>query len=189
MTGYSGLSTPPREWLSVLAMLVGMMLPLKATIAETVVQREDRIKAALVFKLVKFVEWPAAAMNGKDPIQICALGDSKVGEALSAVDGKPARDRLAQFRRIGSLSPAEFKGCHVLYVPGGAREISVGVPFALRGRGVLTVSDAPDFVRRGGMIGLGQGENKLSFEINLRNTREGGLEPGAPLLELATIIE
>ncbi|HPT50642.1 MAG TPA: YfiR family protein [Accumulibacter sp.] len=189
MTGDSGLSTPPRLWLSVLVMLIGMMLSPKATIAETVIQREDRIKAALIFKLVKFVEWPATAMNGKDPIQICALGDSRVGEALSAVDGKPTRDRLAQFRRIASLSPTEFKGCHVLYVPSAARELGVGVPFALRGRSILTVSDAPDFARRGGMVCLGQGENKLSFEINLRNTREGGLEPGAPLLELATIIE
>ncbi len=157
--------------------------------AQTTTLREDRIKAALVFKLVKFVDWPVAALAGKDPLQICALGDSAVGEALAIVDGKAARDRVAQFRKIGGLSLNDVKGCHVLYIPGGTREIGSGLSSALRGRSVLTVSDAPDFARRGGMIGLIHGENKVTFEINLRNARESGLEVGAPLLELATIVE
>ncbi len=156
---------------------------------ETLGQRENRIKAALVFKLVKFVDWPAAALANKDPLQICALGDSGVGEALAAVDGKPARDRLAQFRRIGGLSAAEVKGCHVLFIPGGANEIAGGMPATMRGLHILTISDAPDFARRGGMVRIVRGENKFTFEINLRNARESGLAPGTPLLELATIIE
>ena len=159
------------------------------TSADTPQQREDRIKAALVFKLVKFVEWPVTALAVNDPLLLCSLGDSPVGVALAAVDGKPARDHLAQFRRIGGLSLADVKGCHVLYIPGGAREIGGGVPVVLRGRSVLTVSDAPDFARRGGMVGLIQGENKIAFEINLRNARESNLEPGASLLELATVVE
>ncbi len=157
--------------------------------AESAASREDRIKAALVFKLVKFVDWPAAMMAGKEPIQICSFGDSPVAEALSAVDGRPARDRTAQFRKLGALSAAEAKGCHVLFVAGNAREIAGGLPSAARGRGVLTVSDGPDFARRGGMIGLARGENRVAFEINLRAARDSGLEPGAPLLELATIVE
>jgi hypothetical protein len=170
--------------------LAACLLVLSAGVmAETAPPREDRIKAALIFKLIKFVDWPAAALAGKDPLQICVLGDSPVGDALANVDGKPARDRLAQFRRVEALSLAETRSCHVLYIPAGTREIGGGVPAGLRGRSVLTVSDAPDFARRGGMIGLSRGENKMSFEINLRNARESGLEPGAPLLELATVVE
>lgn len=157
--------------------------------AESAASREDRIKAALVFKLVKFVEWPAAMMAGKEPIQICGFGDSPVAEALAAVDGRPARDRTAQFRKLAGLSAAEARGCHVLFIAGNAREIAGGMPPAVRGRGILTVSDGPDFARRGGMIGLARGENKVAFEINLRAARDSGLEPGAPLLELATIVE
>ena len=157
--------------------------------ADGEVPREERIKAALVFKLVKFVEWPAAALPGKDPVRLCVLGESAIGEALAVVDGRPVRDRLTQFRKIASLTPAEVKGCHVLYIASGVRETSGGTLPGLRGFPTLTVSDAPDFARHGGMIGLTRSENKLSFEINLRNARESGLEPGAPLLELATIVE
>lgn len=157
--------------------------------AQTPAQREERIKAALVFKLVKFIDWPASHLSGKDPLQICALGDSPVNDALAAVDGKPVRDRLAQFRKLATLTPAEIKGCHVLYIPGNAKDIAGGLPASLRSRGLLTVSDMPEFARRGGLIGLTHGENKVGFEINLRNARDSGLEPGAPLLELATVIE
>ena len=63
------------------------------------------------------------------------------------------------------------------------------MPASLRGRSVLTVSDGQDFARRGGMIGLVRGENRITFEINLRTAREAGLDPGAPLLELASVVE
>lgn len=152
-------------------------------------QREDRIKAALIFKLVKFIDWPSSAWAPGDRLQLCALGMSGVGQALAAADGKPVRDRIAQFRWIETLSAAQVKGCHVLFIPAGAREIGDAPPAALRGRSTLTVSDAPEFARRGGMVGLVRGENKIGFEINLRAARDAGLDPEAPLLELATLVE
>lgn len=169
--------------------LAGGLLMSTGIRADSDVPREERIKAALVFKLAKFVEWPVAVLPGRDPLCFCVLGNSAVGEALAAVDGKPVRDRQAQYRVVASLAPAEVKGCHVLYLARTVRETSAGMPPGLRGFPTLTVSDAPDFARRGGMIGLTRSENKLSFEINLRNARETGLEPGAPLLELATVVE
>lgn len=155
------------------------------------IQREERIKAALVFKLLKFVEWPASTFAGNVPLQLCAYGNSGVAETLAAADGKPARDRTARFRKLDSLASADVKGCHVLFIAGGTKELTHGVPAALRirGGGLLTVSDQPEFARHGGMIGLNQRENKVTFEINLRTAREGGLEPGASLLELATIVD
>lgn len=173
----------------VVALSACLLIQPKVSLGDTPAKREDRIKAALVFKLIKFVEWPAGAMGARDPIQICALGDSAVGDALAAVDAKPVRDRTALFRKINGLATADVRGCHALYVPAGSREISTSITPGFRGRGLLTISDAPDFARRGGMVGLAQGENRVAFEINLRAAREGGLEPAAPLLELSTVVE
>lgn len=167
------------------------ILLMSANVWAQTVPREERIKAALIFKLVKFVEWPATALTGSAPLQLCAFGNSGVADALAAADGKPARDRIAKFRKPDTLSANDLKGCHVLYIPAGTRDIASGVPSTLRNRGggLLTISDQPDFARRGGMIGLSQGENKMTFEINLRLAREAGIEPGAPLLELATVVD
>ena len=182
-----------RRW-AILGLAGGLLLSVGAftALADGEVPREERIKAALVFKLVKFVEWPAAAMPESEPVRLCVLGESAVGDALAAVDGKPVRDRLAEFRKISGLTPADVTGCHLLYIAGNVREMmggNGGLPDGLRNFPTLTVSDAPDFARRGGIIGLTRSENKLSFEINLRNARASGLEPGAPLLELATVVE
>jgi hypothetical protein len=156
--------------------------------ADEAAQREARIKAALVFKIVKFVDWPASSFGPGVPVRICTLGDSPVAQALSAVDGKPVRDRSAQILRLGS-TPGEVASCHVLYLAPTARDAIPGLQAALRGRAVLTISDQPEFARRGGMIGLERDENRIAFEINLRAAREAGLAPAAPLLELARVVE
>ena len=152
------------------------------------VSREDRIKAALIFKLVKFVDWSPQALPSGSPMQFCVVGTGGVGEALAAADGKPVRDRMLKYRRLEGLG--DVRGCHVLFIPAG-RDVAAGIPAQLRqrGSGVLTISDQTDFARRGGMIGLTQGENKVGFEINLRIAREAGVEPGASLLELANVVD
>ena len=175
---------------ALLAALAGFLLCQSATVAaQTVAQREDKIKAALIFKLIKFVDWPADMMPGKEPIQVCALGETPVGVLLAEINGKHVRDRTAQFRILGGLATSDLRGCHVLYIPLGAREVVGGLPASLRRKGLLTISDAPDFAKRGGIIDLVRGENKVAFQINLKAAREGSLEPSAPLLELATVIE
>lgn len=41
----------------------------------------------------------------------------------------------------------------------------------------------------GGIIGLVRSENKMAFEINLKMARESSLDPSAPMLELAVVVE
>ena len=173
-------------------LLIGLAvggLSAAGALADAEVPREERIKAALVFKLVKFVSWPAAAMTAKDAIKLCVFGDSGVGDLLAAVEGKTVRDRPAQFRKLKGVAAADVRDCHILYVAASVHELSGGVLPGWRGHPMLTISDAPDFARRGGMIGLTRDENKFSFEINLRVARDSGLELDAPLLDLATVIE
>ena len=177
-----------RRAVSVALLALSLCLPVDVQ-AQTVAQREEKIKAALIFKLIKFVDWPAEIMPGKLPIQICALGDTPVGRLLAEIDGKHVRDRTAQFHSVDGLSANDLRGCHVLYVLAGSREIAASLPPSLRRKGLLTISDAQDFTRRGGIIGLVRSENKMAFEINLKAARENGLEPSAPLLELATVVE
>ena len=172
----------------VLLLLLGLCLPLAAA-AQTGGQREDKIKAALIFKLIKFVDWPVELMPGKAPIQVCALGDTSVGILLAEVDGKHVRDRAAQFRSLASLSAAELRACHVLFIPESARESMAVLPASVRRKGLLTISDAPDFIRRGGIIGLTRSENRIAFEVGLKAARESSLDPSAPMLELATVVE
>lgn len=153
------------------------------------VSKEDRIKAAIVYKLGKFIEWPATAFkSGSAPLAVCLLGDDPIAEVLS----KTKRPTV-QGHRIAVVTPGRgalaTSGCHILYIPDDATPELARVLDSLSGAPVLTVSDSRGFARRGGMIGLVRSGKRLRFEINPRAARQAGLKISAPLLELADIVE
>lgn len=148
--------------------------------------RENQIKAALVYKVVKFVEWPADAVRDGE-LMFCAFGDSPVVAALAGIEGRPVRAYRARFRRLEAPTGEVARGCHVLYLAAGAGRDQT--PVAPGAHATLTVGDSEDFVSRGGMVGLVNRGNRMSFEINLRAARAAGIRIAAPLLELADVVE
>jgi hypothetical protein len=59
----------------------------------------------------------------------------------------------------------------------------------LNRRGVLTVGDAADFARIGGMIGFYVENNKIRLQINARTAKEANLSISSKLLRLAAVVE
>jgi len=151
-------------------------------------QRAARIKAVLVLRLLKFVDWSAeSAPRGADPLQICTWGDSPTEAALQSLQGQKIKEREVRMRKLGT--PLDTRGCHVLFVSEGVRDITPAQLYNSGNAAVLTISDMPDFNKRGGIINLVQQDNRIGFEIQLRYAREQGLQIGAPLLELARVVD
>jgi hypothetical protein len=173
-----------RTLLSIFATL--LCLP-SAIHAQTDVSREARIQAVLILRLIKFVEWPPEVMTSTEGLQVCTWGDSATDAALQNLQGQKIRDRDIRVRK---LSPVlDTRGCHILYVSNNMHDIS---PISLYGSGsrsLLTISDMPDFNKRGGIINLIRQDNRIGFEIRLRYAREQGLQIGAPLLEIAKVVD
>lgn len=166
-----------------LALLVGA--PIFASGAEP--SREDRIKAALVFKIAKFIEWPAGVIRD-DALVVCAAGRSPVVAALAGVDGRAVRGLHARYRHLASTAAEATEGCHLLYLT--SEHVGRGIEHLPRGgAAILTVGEGEDFASHGGMIGLVNRGNRVGFEINLRAARAAGIRIAAPLLELAEILE
>ncbi len=59
---------------------------------------------------------------------------------------------------------------------------------ALDKTSVLTVSDMPQFARRGGMVQFLLDGNRVRFEVNLVATQRAGLNLSSDLLKLATAV-
>jgi len=59
----------------------------------------------------------------------------------------------------------------------------------LSGRQILTVSEAPGFASRGGIINFYLEGNKVRFEINPAAARRDGLKISSQLLNLGKIVE
>ncbi|MGA3205028.1 MAG: YfiR family protein [Bryobacteraceae bacterium] len=138
---------------------------------------EYQVKAAFLFNFLKFVEWPPAA--GDTPWVIGVLGHDPFGEVLDqTVKGKIVNGRPVQVRRFSRVG--DVKDCNILFI-GGADFGRIGIP-ALPG--MLTVGEAPGFLKSGGIINFYIEDNRVHFEIRPTVARSAGLRVSSQLLKL-----
>jgi hypothetical protein len=138
---------------------------------------EYQVKAAFLFNFLKFVEWPAAANDS--PLVIGILGHDPFGEVLDdTVSGKIVNGRNVEVRRFARS--ADVKDCNILFV-GRSDFEHMGTPVQ---PGLLTVGEAPGFLKSGGVINFYLESNRVHFEIRSDVARLSGLHVSAQLLKL-----
>ena len=158
-----------------------VMIPTPSGADETAAQREDALKAAYLVNFIRFVEWPPGTAD--EELTVCFLGGTGVRQALaSGIEAKRVGPRRLTVRSLDA--DASRADCHVVYVDSTASS-EAGEPTSP----ALTVSDAADFVRRGGMIQLFTEQNRLRFNINVENAHRAGLRISSALLQLASAVE
>lgn len=146
---------------------------------------ETDVKAAFIYNFTKFVEWPKAVLAPGAPLQLCALGKDDLSNRLNLLHGREAQGHELHIRSLSALD--DWRGCHIMFI---ARENDTRLDQlqkALGDAAVLTVSDIPDFTRKGGMIGLFVESNRVQFMINLDIAQRAGLKLSARMLQLARI--
>jgi hypothetical protein len=149
-------------------------------------QREAAVKAAFLYNFAKFTEWPKDRPDGDSgPLVICAGQNSKLKAAIDELQGKLVGSRPVH--PVGLAEGANPAACHVLFI-----DDSVSPRLRQQAesnlRGVLTVSDMPNFARAGGNIGFFFADNQLRFQINLDAARRSGIAFSSKLLRLADVI-
>ncbi len=149
---------------------------------------EYRLKAVFLFNFAQFVEWPPAALpHDNTPFIIGVLGKDPFGSDLDAVVHGEAVDRhpLA-VKRYNDV--AEIRDCQILFI--SASELAHLEPIlaALKGRNILTVSDANDAALRGVMIGMVRQDNRIRLRIDLQAARASDLTISSKLLRPAEIV-
>ena len=192
-SGVTGRRTA-RRLLAIWAACV--LWPFGAAVARDPPVQEDLLKAAVVFKLTRYVDWPDATFDSDEgeTLQLCVIGRSSVVDALETVDGRISKGVVVAYVKLATQDPAD--SCHVLFVADrtfDVRSLVDAEASAAAGRDVpgpvLTVSDVPAFVDRGGIVELTRRGTRLGFRISVENARSAGLVISAPLLELAEIVE
>jgi hypothetical protein len=148
-------------------------------------QRADALKAGYLFNFLKFVAWPP--LVSPDTLTACFLGDSGVYEEISA--GRSDKHIGARRLAARKLAPGDpVSACQVLYVDAELLP-TVSDLLDLRPAALLTVSDAPHFLRSGGVIALFNEGNRLRFRISIDNARRANLRISSSLLQLASTVE
>ena len=159
--------------------------PIVTAGAQTPARSEYEVKAAYLYTFGRFVEWPADRAAGA--FTICVLGTDPFGPVLEAtLKGTRVRGRSVVARRIDAAESAG--SCHVLFISASEDRRLENVLARLPRADVLTVSDVPEFVGRGGMIEFETAANRVRFRVDLPQAQSGGLTLSSELLRVATSV-
>jgi len=139
-------------------------------------QSPAELKAQVLVKVLRFVEWPAAQLAEGQALQLCLLDDGELAQRLLPLDGqavgaRPLRVRSQRTRALG--------GCHVALLGAAA-------PGA--GAGILLVGEEGLQPDRGLMLSLLIEDGRVVFDIDLDAARRAGIEFSARLLRLARYV-
>lgn len=179
-------SSRRRAWPLVLAWALG--LGQAGPAAWSAVPEYD-VKAALIYKISKFVHWPEAAIAGANgALRLCIVGRDDFGASIDALKGQKVQGQSMQVERLPKPEQP-LGGCQIVFVSRSEAERLPAVLGALNGVPALTISDIDGFAAQGGMIGFATRDGKLSFQVNPAASGRAGLEIGAQLLQLATLVE
>lgn len=176
---------------SSIAALLAFALALTApTAAQESRPTEYHVKAAYLTNLGRFVEqWSSKPKpSSEDSFDLCVLGQDPFGPLLdAAVRGEAINGSVLEAKRIGR--PSDASGCRILYISSSEDNQLNAILTALGAAPVLTVSDMPDFVKRGGMIQFVLDGNRVRFEINIASCQRAGLTLSSELLKLARTVK
>lgn len=156
-------------------------------VADGTVGSEYAVKAAIIFKIAKFVSWPEHAFTSEsEPIFVCVPKGDPMSVAISALNGKSVHGRVLSVRHFDNL-PAPLAGCRIVFLSGQAGNTRFALLDALADQPVLTISDDARFARHGGIVTLEIKKNRVQFAINVDASNNAGLSISAQLLQLAKI--
>lgn len=148
---------------------------------------EHQIKAAMTYNMLRFMDWPdetVAAQPAK--MTICVVGKGQLGSAIAAIQGKTVKNKIIHVQQLSAN--ANLSGCDVLLLSEIDRSTSTALLDRTRSAAMLTVSDASDFARNGGVVGFVVQQQKVRFEINQAAAQRHRLRISAQLLKLAQIV-
>lgn len=145
---------------------------------------EYAVKAALLFKLNKFVTWP---IQTNSPLVVCVYGKNPFGQALKKLGKKSFKGGPPTVLYLPKIN-SDLERCNILFIAQSAASHLRRVLLAVSHSSILTISDISQFADSGGMVELSTQGQRIRFRINLQAAKEAHLKLASPLLELSTIV-
>jgi hypothetical protein len=150
---------------------------------------ESQIKAAVISKLVAFVEWPPAVLAAPRTLDVCVAGNGSLASDLRELElNATVQGHVVAVRSV--QRDQDVVGCHVLVMPAapGGRGMSYGLLHKVASLPILTVSDGQNFLDDGGMVQLRIVAGRPRFDINDAAAQQVGLKISSRLLGLADTV-
>lgn len=149
---------------------------------------EYQVKAAMVFNMLRFMDWPEEAMPATDTkFTICVSGKGPFGAALETLRGKQIKGKTITVHQLGQST--NINGCQILVSGSEANGLTSSLLEQSRLLTLVTIGEGSRFTRTGGVVGFVLQEGKVRFEINTSSARRHKIRISAQLLKLALTVQ
>jgi hypothetical protein len=156
---------------------------------------EQKIKAGLVYNLIKYTEWPKTSLTpphhikntyNSPPLTICLFGDDPFEGYLAPLQGRTAQQSVISITHATSIP--KMGNCSAIVVHRSQLDQLPDLLEFLQGKSILTLSDIEKFTELGGMIELARQEEKIELRINKNSLDKAKLVVDPRMLKLAKLI-
>ena len=146
------------------------------------------IKAAFLIKFTDFIQWPDESFSkNPDHFILGILGRDVFQNLFNPFVGKLIQGRSFMIRHFkGMHELSSVSNLQILFVSRSELPHFKAIFEQLDTKGILTISDTPEFIRYGGTIVFVKKGKRIGFEINRVSEKRAGLKICSDLLQLAT---
>ncbi|GAA0791734.1 protein of unknown function [Marinobacterium sediminicola] len=154
-------------------------------------EKVSLIKAAFVYNMAKFVDWPQnLSIQRQDRFVICYYREDFLGRGFESIQGKKVQQRPVEKRVIDALHRSN--SCDVVLIgTSQLQQFHLELDDTLTDP-VLTIADLTEPGTRNedhhhAMINLVRDGKGMGFEVNLNLVTQAGLTISSELLKLARV--
>lgn len=162
------------------AMFIGVLIFISSTLQAAT--KEEAVKAGSIYNFTKFVIWPSH-FSAQNTFNLCVFSKNKPNAGLYALNGKLVADKPLAVRHM--YEGSKISDCQLAFIADDGNNNIQKTLNKITNLPILSVSDSPDFINQGGMIGLIKDGQHVGFEINITESNSVGISIGAQLLKLA----
>lgn len=142
-------------------------------------------QSVFIFSFTRYIQWPEDRNTGD--FEILVLGDTPLMAELKTMsDKKRVGDRPIKVTKISSA--AEFKKCHILFIPSDKSPLLPEILAKVADQPVLIVTEQNGLCQKGSGINFIQKEGRMAFEMNQASLNSRKLKAAIELSRLAIII-
>lgn len=169
-----------------------MMLLVMGYIAASPLHAQERkhgeyeVKAAFLYNIGKFVDWPERPGERGEHLILGVLGNDPFEGRLDALQGKKLRGKKIVVKRLTSFHGA--KHCDILFIAASEKERIDMILKELAYKPILTVGDTDSFAEKGVMINFYIENNRIRFAINNEAAKRANVRIHPNLLTMGKIV-
>jgi len=157
----------------------GLLLALTPTLAAD----ESELKAAIVFNVLVFVEWPDELKT----IELCASADNPLLPALRRLDGRDVRNRTFRVQALATDTPPA--SCRAAFVDASDRTKHALMVKNLADFGVFMISDDAEAPPHSTAVIMRRAGTRIALDVSLPAVRQARVQVSSKLLRLARTVK